>query len=46
MNIAVTIISVIMSVVVCYFLGVGYVIDKYTEEEYERANNRSDSKVG
>lgn len=46
MNIAVTIISVIMSTIVCYFLGVGYVIDQYTKEECERANNRSDSKVG
>ncbi len=46
MSVAVTVICVVLSAIVCYFLGIGYVIEQYSREQEERANNRTDSKVG
>jgi len=43
MSVAVTILCIILSVVVCYFLGIGYVIDQYSQGETNDENNRSDS---
>ncbi len=43
MSVAVTILCIVLSAVVCYFLGVGYVIDKYSQGETNDENNRSDS---
>jgi hypothetical protein len=43
MNVAVTIMCVILSSIVCCFLGIGYVIDQYSQGEANDENNRADN---
>lgn len=43
MSVAVTILCIILSAIVCCFLGIGYVIDQYSQGETNDENNRTNN---